>query len=293
MDEAIRGAFPLVSILVVTYNSAEYVDLCFESLLRHTSYPSFEVIAVDNASGDATAERLEAFARRDGRIRVIRNERNLGFAGGNNQAAGLARGEYLVMLNADTIVTPCWLERLLRHCATRPQVGMAGPVTNQIGNEAKIRVDYRDMAGLEEFARQLASDRFDESREMRTAALFCALISRELWNRVGPLDERFRVGMFEDDDLSVRVRNAGLRIVSAEDCFVHHFGQGSFAKLRPAEYQEIFATNRRLFEEKWETEWIEHEYREGVRPDEGMYRSSDFRTGGAPSGRMTAFPRSV
>ena len=65
MDDAIRKMFPLVSILIVTHNSAEYVPLCLEALLRNTSYPSFEVIVVDNASRDRTTELLEAFAARE------------------------------------------------------------------------------------------------------------------------------------------------------------------------------------------------------------------------------------
>ena len=67
MDDAIRKAFPLVSILIVTHNSAEYVPLCLEALLRNTSYPSYEVVVVDNASRDRTTELLEAFAARERR----------------------------------------------------------------------------------------------------------------------------------------------------------------------------------------------------------------------------------
>jgi GT2 family glycosyltransferase/glycosyltransferase involved in cell wall biosynthesis len=276
MDEAIRGAFPLVSILLVAYNSAEYVDLCLESVLAHTSYPAFEVVAVDNASQDGTAERLEAFAARDARVRVLRNTENLGFAGGNNQAAAAARGEYLVFLNVDTVVTPGWVERLVRACARGRDVGLVGPVTNQIGNEAKIPVSYANAAEMERFATRLATERFGETLEMRVAALFCALMPRPVWERVGPLDEGFKVGMFEDDDLAFRVRAAGLRIVAAEDCFVHHFGQGSFAKLRPDFYEEVFAANRRRFEEKWNTEWIPHQYRPGVTAEEGRYDPAAF-----------------
>ena len=82
--------------------------------------------------------------------------------------------------------------------------------------------------------------------------------------------------MFEDDDFSLRIRRSGFRIALVEDCFVHHFGQGSFAKLAPAYYQEVFATNRRLFEEKWQIEWEPHKYRPGISDGEGKFRPSDF-----------------
>ena len=82
--------------------------------------------------------------------------------------------------------------------------------------------------------------------------------------------------MFEDDDFSFRVWKAGLRVVAAEDCFVHHFGGGSFSQLTASTYQEVFATNKRLFEEKWRTSWVPHQYRPGITPEEGRFRSSDF-----------------
>jgi GT2 family glycosyltransferase len=82
--------------------------------------------------------------------------------------------------------------------------------------------------------------------------------------------------MFEDDDFSYRIRKAGLRIVAAEDCFVHHFGQGSFAKLTRPFYQEVFRTNLRRFEEKWSVQWTPHQYRPGVTAEEGCYRPADF-----------------
>jgi GT2 family glycosyltransferase/glycosyltransferase involved in cell wall biosynthesis len=279
MDQAIRKAFPLVSILIVTHNSAEYVPICLEAVLRNTSYPSYEVIIVDNASRDRTADLLVQFATRDPRLRVVRNDENPGFAAANNQAAGLANGEYLLLLNIDTIPSPGWVARLVRHCVKHPDIGLVVPVTNNIGNEAKIRVPYINLSGMEQFAIDLGADKLGETLDMSVGPLFCALLSRAVWNRVGPLDERFRIGMFEDDDFSVRIRKAGFRVVAAEDCFVHHFGQGSFAKLAPADYQEVFAMNRRLFEEKWQTEWEPHKYRPGISAGEGQFRPSDFAAG--------------
>ena len=279
MDKAIQEAFPLVSILIVTYNSAEYVSLCLEALLRNTSYPSYEVIVVDNASLDRTVEVLEEFAGRDARLRVVRNDQNLGFAGANNLAAKASRGEYLILLNIDTVPSPGWVERLVRHSVKHPDIGLVVPVTNNIGNEAKISVSYGNLIEMERFAATLAAERMGQSFELTVGPLFCAFLPRAVWDRIGPLDERFKVGMFEDDDFSLRIREAGLRIVAAEDCFVHHFGGGSFSKLPPAKYQEVFETNKRLFEEKWRTEWVPHKYRSGVSAEEGLFRPADSTEG--------------
>jgi GT2 family glycosyltransferase len=77
------------------------------------------------------------------------------------------------------------------------------------------------------------------------------------------LDETFQIGMFEDDDFSFRVRKAGYRIVTAEDCFIHHFGHGSFGKLDPEVFQKIYDENKQRFEAKWGT-WPPHKTRQWV-----------------------------
>jgi hypothetical protein len=82
---------------------------------------------------------------------------------------------------------------------------------------------------------------------------------------VGPLDERFEIGMFEDDDYAMRLRDQGLRVVCASDVLVHHFGEATIGKLvAGGEYGRVFDANRRRFEEKWDRVWSTH----AVQPDE-------------------------
>ena len=119
---------------------------------------------------------------------------------------------------------------------------------------------------METFAEALARERWREFQDIAVAPLFCTMIPRHVWSEVGELDDRFRVGMFEDDDFSVRIREHGYRIVSVEDCFIHHFGHGSFAKLSPAMAQQIFEENRAEFERKWQRRWVPHKTRPGVLP---------------------------
>jgi GT2 family glycosyltransferase/SAM-dependent methyltransferase len=266
LDRAIGATYPLVSILVVTYNTREYLAPFFHSIRRHTSYPAYEVIVVDNDSNDGSVEELHHFALRDPRIRVECLKENLGFAGGNNFAARMAQGEYLVLLNPDTIVTAGWLERLMGALNRDASVGVVAPVSNFSGNETKINTHYRSLRQMESFAAKRARDRRGEFMDIDTIPLFCGLIRRKLWEEVGALDEGFQIGMFEDDDFSVRIRKAGYRIVTAEDCFIHHFGNGSFGKLKSEDSRRIFEQNKKRFESKWNAVWLGHKTRPGVSP---------------------------
>ena len=278
IDETTRKAFPLVSILVVTYNSGVFVRPCLESILRNTSYPSYEVVMVDNASADHTAELLREYAARDGRLRLYGLAENLGFAGGNNYAARQARGEHLIFLNIDTMVTAGWVGRLLRYVHRDPSIGLLCPVTNFAGNEVKINVSYSGWREMERFARALAAGKDGRKLEIQVAPLYCALMPRAVWDRVGEMDTRYEIGMFEDDDLSLRVRQAGYGVFAAEDCFIHHFGQGSFSQLPGDTYNRIFEANRKRFEEKWKRPWTAHRTRPGVRPafEEKRFEPAEF-----------------
>lgn len=262
MDAAIREAFPLVSVLIVTHNSAAYIQTCLESLYANTAYPRFEVIVVDNASSDETLD----LARAHPMAHLIAMPENTGFAAANNVAVRESKGQYLILLNADTVVPPRWLGRLLAHFRKDATLGLAGPMTNFAGNELKVNPEYTDRAEMERFAEGLYRKNRGTAFDVGVVPLFCGMIPRKVWTEAGPLDERFEIGMFEDDDFSIRVRKAGYRVAGAKDCFVHHFGQGSFGQLSAANYQTIFDRNRRLFETKWQRPWTPHAVRAGVRP---------------------------
>ena len=281
VDEAIRAKFPLVSILVVTYNSREYLAPFFRSLRRNTSYPSYEVIVVDNRSNDGSAEEIRRYAAADPRIHVKISERNLGFAGGNNAAAKMATGEYLILLNPDTILTAGWIEKLIRPLQEDPSIGMTAPVSNFSGNETKVNASHRSIGEMERFAAERARDKRGESLEIPAVPLFCGVIKRSLWQELAGLDEGFEIGTFEDDDFSLRLQRSGYRMVTAEDCFIHHFGNGSFGKLKSEESVRIFEQNRKRFESKWGIEWQPHRTRPGVRPvsEEARVSMAEFLEG--------------
>ena len=129
-----------------------------------------------------------------------------------------------MLLNNDTVPAGDWLPRLLTHLED-PGVGLVGPVTNRAGNEAQIETAYRTFGQYMAFAEERWRRCGDQRTEIRVATMFCAAMRREVFAQVGPLDERFEIGLFEDDDYSMRVRAAGYGVVCAEGLFLHHFGQ--------------------------------------------------------------------
>jgi GT2 family glycosyltransferase len=252
---------PRASIVVISFNSLAFTRLCLESALANTGEPPFELIVVDNASGDGSREYLEELAERDARVTLLANSKNAGFPAACNQGLAAARGETLVLLNSDTIVAPGWLAGLEAHLDAG--AGLVGPVTNRIGNEAEVPVAYETYGDFLREAAARAMKRQGEAIEIPTLTMFCLAMRRRAWEAIGALDESFGVGTLEDDDYSQRARRAELRLLCAEDVLVHHFGEGSFGKLfGDGSYSRLLDRNRQQFERKWGEAWKPYKRRQ-------------------------------
>jgi GT2 family glycosyltransferase/glycosyltransferase involved in cell wall biosynthesis len=251
---------PRVSVIVLAYNNLELTKACLASLEACSDYPNLELIVVDNASSDGTPEFLRTWERGAGRRRVLLNEDNKGFAGGNNQGLAVATGDYLVLLNNDTQVTPGWVRTLRAHLARDPGIGIIGPVTNNIGNEARIDIEYLDARAMIDVAGDYTRRHAGVRLPIRTVAFFCVMLPRTTYERVGGLDEAFGTGFFEDDDYCRRVEAAGLTVACADDVFVHHHLSASFNKLAADRKQALFERNKAIYESKWGA-WTPHSYR--------------------------------
>lgn len=261
LNRALEGvSLPKVSVIVLTYNNIELTKACLDSIAKYTDYPNVEIIVVDNASTDESPEFLRTFASAHPNFQVIFNDKNLGFAAGNNVGLKAATGDYLVMLNNDTVVTPGWLLTMVRHFQADQSIGLVGPVTNNIGNEAKVELEYDGPSNMLPSAVLHTTAHMGKQLPLRTAAFFCVMMPRNVYEQVGLLDENFGRGFFEDDDYCRRVEQLGFRIVCAEDVFIHHHLSASFNKLGSTERQAIFSKNKLYYESKW-GEWKPHSYR--------------------------------
>lgn len=246
----------ITSIVVLAYNGLKEVTRpCIESILKNTPKGSYELVLVDNASSDGTAAYFEALHSQYDHVTLCLNQHNKGYAGGNNDGMRLAKGAYIVLLNNDTLVPPEWLDRLLGLLKTNENIGLAGPVTNSAGNEQRIEISGLNESNFEQHIAPYLERQRGQWFTTERLGFYCVAMKRAVMERVGFLDERFGLGMFEDDDYCIRVRNAGYALAVIEDCFVYHKGSVSFGKLSVASYRELFEKNRALITRLHGTQW--------------------------------------
>ncbi|MGG3283043.1 glycosyltransferase family 2 protein [Paenibacillus solani] len=239
------NAFEGTSIIIPTYNQLPYLKECIESILHYTDAP-YELIIIDNASDDGTAE----FLKSSHGLRFQINKDNLGFAGAVNQGLMMAKGTTLMILNNDSVVTTKWLSNLLACLQSDAQFGIVGPVTNYISGDQLIHVSYQDTVEMQQFAKSYNQSNADSWTVTERMTGFCMLMRREDFNRLGFFDEGFEIGNCEDDDYGLRARLLGMQLVIAKDTFIHHYGSVSM-KMLNSRFEQVYAHNLTFYSSKW------------------------------------------
>ncbi|MCL6446206.1 MAG: glycosyltransferase [Alicyclobacillus sp.] len=240
------GEVPFSSIIILTHNKLAYTQACIESIREHTTPGTYEIIVVDNHSTDDTRAWLSA--QHD--IICIFNDRNVGFPAGCNQGIRAARGENIVLLNNDTVVTHNWLENLLLCLYSAEDIGAVGPVTNNSSYAQSIPVSYETLEEMHEFARNYNQHDPQKWEQRLKLVGFCLVVRRRVIDQVGLLDERFSPGNFEDDDFCLRVLKSGYRLMLCRDTFIHHYGSTTF-KDNVMVFNQLLLQNAKKFKEKW------------------------------------------
>jgi len=235
-----------LSVVIPCCGGAEDTRHCLEALHQQVDAPSFEVVVVDNGCTDDTAAMCATFPG----VRVVTLPSNLGFAGGANAGLRAGRGRYLAVLNNDTMPAPRMLQHLHGVLATDPSIAAVGPVSNVVKGPARLAVGDRGETreGRIEIEDQLADT--PPIQDVDTLSGLCLAMPRVLWEQTGGFDERFGAGNFEDDDLCLRLRLAGHRLVIARRAFVHHRGHRSFDALG-LDYATQLQQRRQQFRDKW------------------------------------------
>ena len=244
-----------VSFIIPLYNCLPLSQAMLESLL--TTLPAdldHEIVLIDDVSTDSTREWLATLKHPN--LRVILNDRNLGYAATNNRAVATATGDLLVLLNNDLILTPGWLEPMLALHVSLPKPGAIGNIqynatTGAIDHagiyvtaKGKPEHDTTPVPCAGTCCGSCACHRFSPAI---TGA--CLLITRSLWQQLGGFDEQFRNGA-EDIDLCFRARRAGFNnAVALRSIILHHVSSSPGRKQNDER-------NSYLFTLRWEKELI-------------------------------------
>jgi len=250
------------SAIIVTYNSGEAIGLCLEALAREDC----EIIVVDNASQDETVLRVEEFVAWH-ELRLLANDRNLGFAAAANQGAHEASGDVLLLLNPDAIAEPGAVTALLQCMESNHAAAGGGALLENDGKPAR-GFAFRRLPTLANLLceatlvnqlwpgnpvnrryRCLDAD-YSKPQEVEQPAGACLAVTRKAWDELGGFDEQFFPVWFEDVDFCKRVLERDGRIVYCPNARFRHSGAHSVSKLPFRDRQMFWYTNMLRYSRK-------------------------------------------
>jgi GT2 family glycosyltransferase len=230
----------VVDIIICVHNALDEVKQCVRSLFQQTTTP-FELILVDDGSDDKTSAYLNSVASITG-ARLFRNENAKGYTHAANIGLSMSKSEYCVLLNSDTEVTFGWLDNMLRYMQLESSCGIVGPLSNTASWQSVPKIfDGEDWAENElpdgwtsqEMANIVASNSTLRGIPLGFLNGFCMLLRRSMLQQIGSFDEEtFGAGYGEENDLCIRARKQGWRLIVADDVYVYHRQSRSYGNER-------------------------------------------------------------
>ena len=233
------GTEDLVSVIVTCCGQLEYTRLCVPSVLRYSRQP-FELVFVDMASLDGTAEYLAGVAAAASvPVSIVHTGPETSFGAACNQGIARSRGQFLVVLSNDTIVTDNWLNQLVALSNLDPSIGLVGPMCNcapepqgtaspsyrlrsQDGFRSRSEIEAA-LDAVNSFARGWRDTHRGEWLQTERLAAFCFLTKRSVLQAIGHFNVDSALAL-SGDELCQRVRRAGYRLACCRDLYVHHAG---------------------------------------------------------------------
>lgn len=234
----------LISIVIVNWNTRDLLLGCLESIYENIKGVDFEVVVVDNASSDGSAE---AAGSHFPQATLIPSRENLGFARGNNLALREARGEWVMLLNPDTVISPGSVEKMLEFMREHPEVGIVGPMLS--GRDGRAQVSsfglfpspveamFRAVRIWKWAPKSKAAKKFMPQPNAEGSWVYvehllgaCMFMRREVIEQIGGFDEGFFL-FLEETDLCFRARREGWKLAYFTGADIIHLGEQSMQNI--------------------------------------------------------------
>ena len=231
-----------LSVVVLCWNDSKVIDPCLHSIFDETEHLDYEVIVSDNGSTDGS---LDLIRTKYPRVRIVENGENLGFARGNNAGIAEAQGEYILILNPDTIIHDRALEKLVRYADSHPEAGALG--CRVLNPDGSLQISARPiptlwrylvsalwLRGLGRLSDVFSSDTYvgwqsDTEREVGFQSGCCVMFRGDLLKRLGGFDGQFFYH-FEESDLCLRVWKSGHPVLFYPGAVITHLGGQSVGR---------------------------------------------------------------
>lgn len=240
-----------LSVIVLNWNGAKLLRRFLPSVVAHTEGPEVEVVVVDNGSTDNS---LEVLCHEFPNVKLITFDENYGFSEGYNRAISEVTTDYVVLLNSDVETPEGWWQPLLEFMECNPDVGACQPKILSYRNKSKF--EYAGAAGglLDRFGYPYCRGRLfdkieydlcqydDGPEDIAWASGACMMVRRNVYLKVGGLDELFFAHM-EEIDLCCRMQNNGYRVCVVPESYVYHLGGATLAQGDPRKTYLNFRNN--------------------------------------------------
>lgn len=274
---------PYFSFVLLCYNNSEITFGAIDSFLRNLSYEhlsrGIELIIVDNGSVDDTGVKLKEFMHSyKGEVEIIifNLEKNLGYIMGVNTGLSKVRGEIITVFSNDVVFCPHWFDGLASILENDHSVGAAAPFLTNGSGEENIKLEfktpgmseafYKSKETMDFYAEKIMEARKDTIIYTNRLVGACFSIKKKVLELVGGLDFWFGLGIFDDDDFSLRVNIAGYKTAIVGRSFVYHEGSATMNKDKSSSNAAVIS-NKKKFLRKWKIKCLEN--------TEGLYGTRD------------------
>lgn len=254
-----------LSIIIVSWNVKENLEKNLEKIFGFNHKIGFEIFVIDNNSSDGTVDMIE---KKFPQVKLIKNEKNYGFARANNQAIRRSIGRHILLLNPDMLIFEDTLEKAIDYMDAHIKIGVAGckllDEKGKIVKHVRLFPTWRDQAAIilkiphifPGVLKKYLRDDFDYSKEKEVASVRGSffVIRREIINKIGELDERFFI-WFEEVDFCRRVWDSGSRVAYIPDVKCVDLVGKSFSQVNTLEKQKYFRDSMLEYFNKWHSKW--------------------------------------